>query len=89
MTNWKYVGWDGPDGLPQVVVFPPTLKHGDMVPRGVVPRSAGFVTATAHEDDYIINSVGMIEVTFTLSGHSDSLNLSPRPADADAFALAQ
>ncbi len=90
MTNWKYIGFDDPSGFPQVIIFPPTLQHGAMVPRSVVPRSAGFITATTDWEyrDGEVNEY-TIKTTFSLSGHSTSLNLHPRPADAEAFAIAQ
>lgn len=87
MTRWKYIGWDGPDGLPQVVVFPPTLQHADMVPQDVTPKSAGFVTAGMKLAE--VESRVEVVCAFIVSGYSESLDLSPRSADADAFAMAQ
>lgn len=85
MTNWKYIGWDDDrSDLPQVLVFPPTLSHATMVPRFVVPKSAGFVTAEKELDDKFETVI-----VFTLSGFSDSLNLHPRPEDSDAFNIAK
>lgn len=81
MTKWKYIGWDDAAGVPQVVVFPPTLQHSAMVPRGVVPKSAGFVTIAADYDGELYPPI--------LSGHSDSLNLKPRPEDEEAFDISQ
>lgn len=84
MTGWKYIGWDDSNGIPHVVVFDPTLTHAHMVPRHVVPKSAGFVTATAESNDGIEWRTG-----FQLTGYSDSLNLRPRPKDADAFDISK
>lgn len=84
MTGWKYVGWDDSDGIPHVIVFDPTLTHAHMVPRHVVPRSAGFVTAGSE-----LNSKYTPITVFRLSGHSESLNLRPRPEDSDAFDISK
>lgn len=80
MTGWKYIGWDDSNGIPHVVVFDPTLTHAHMVPRHVVPQSAGFVTVETTEEG---------QVYFNLSGFSDSLNLHPRPKDSDAFDISK
>lgn len=55
-----------------------------MVPKHVLPRSAGFVTVQAQ-----LNDKYMPETVFLLTGMSDSLNLKPREADCDAFDISQ
>ena len=76
MKNWKYIGWDGPEGLPCVLAFPAHAGlHKDFIPQGVFPRSAGFVSTV------IVNG----KVVFHVSGHSTSLKLAPRQEDSDAF----
>ena len=89
MTFWKYIGWDDSDGLPHVVVFNPTLTHAAMVPRGVIPRSAGFVTVKAVNEEACTHAEVGYDHVFVLSGHSDSLNLHPRPEDQEAFEISQ
>jgi len=52
------------------ILFPPTLRHCDMVPSGAKPVSAGF--ALLYEDSMVIPAVG-----------SDTLGLDPRHQDFD------
>lgn len=73
MDHWKYIVLHIPMAGPTMIVFPPTLSHGDMQ-RKFSPSqavSAGFVMFDSTKNE------------FHCYGKSDSLGLESDPGDAE------
>jgi len=73
----KYVIFQEPTTLTTAAaVFPSTVAHAAMVPPGAKPLSAGFWQIAAPHP-------GTLSHHLLISGFSESLNIGPRPGDAD------